>query len=313
MEKIVVTGGAGFIGSTIIESLLRKGDYEIIVFDNLSTGYLKNLEAVKDKIKIIKGDIRNLEQTQKALAGAKTVFHMAALSYVSESIQKPAEYNNVNIDGTLNVLKAAHANSVERVLFPSSCIVYGESKKIPIPETEALTPNTPYGLTKQVGEFYCKFFTQLHGLDTICLRIFNAYGPRMQNRVLSIFANLILQGKQPNVSGDGKQSRDFVYIDDIVSAFLAAMNAGKKQSGKSFNIGTGNGTDLNGLIQQINNCLGTSIQPHYDKIATGEIDTIIADTRLAKKELGFTAKTSLGQGLKGTINWLKQKSQENKK
>jgi nucleoside-diphosphate-sugar epimerase len=310
-EKIVVTGGAGFIGSTLIEALLKEYDYEITVFDNFSTGYQKNLKAVKDKIEIIEGDICNYKETVNALKEAKFVFHMAALSYVSESIKKPAKYNKINIDGTLNVLNASLENSVERVLFPSSCIVYGKTKKIPIPETEPLKPNTPYGLTKQAGEFYCKFFTEVHGLDTICLRIFNAYGPRMQNRVLSIFANLMIKGKQPEVSGDGKQIRDFVYVDDIVSALILAMKAGKKLKGKSFNVGTGKGTDLNELIEKINNTLNTNIKANHVEVATGEIDTIIADVSLAEKELGFKAKVSLEEGLKETVEWLKENTNKN--
>jgi UDP-glucose 4-epimerase len=181
---------------------------------------------------------------------------------------------------------------------------------IPIPESAPLNPNTPYGLTKQVGEFYCKFFTQVHGLDTICLRIFNVYGPRMQNRVLSIFANLLLQGQQPKVSGDGTQSRDFVFIRDVAKAFVKAMEAGKGQAGQSFNVGTGKGTNLNELIEKTNQCLGTNIQGLHQEVATGEIDTIVADTGLAKKALGFEAKTTLDDGLSETIEWVKSKAQK---
>lgn len=306
-KKIVVTGGAGFIGSTLIEKLVHEKEYEITVLDNFSTGYKENLERVKDKIKVITGDICNLEETTKALKEADYVFHLAAFSYVGESIKEPAKYNKENIDGTLNVLKAAKENSVKRVVFPSSCIVYGKAEKVPIPETEPLKPNTPYGLTKQVGEFYCKFFTEVHDLDTVCLRIFNAYGPRMQNRVLSIFANLILQDKQPKVSGNGKQSRDFVFVGDIVEGLIKAMKAGKEAKGKSYNIGKGKGTNLNELIEKINGILGKNVQPDHVKIATGEIDSIIADTKTAEKELGFKAKIDLNKGLKETIDWLKSK------
>ena len=156
-EKIVVTGGAGFIGSHLIEALLEK-DFEITVFDNFSTGFTGNLENCKGRIKLIKGDVRNYPEVEKAVAGAKYVFHMAALSYVWESMKKPQEYNSVNIDGTLNVLKASQLNSVSRVLFPSTCIVYGNPKISPTPENEPLDSHTPYGFTKVAGEFYCKFF-----------------------------------------------------------------------------------------------------------------------------------------------------------
>ncbi len=306
-EKIVVTGGAGFIGSTLVEALLEKGGFEITVLDNFSTGKRKNLEKASGKVKVAEGDICSYQETVKAIAGAKTVFHMAAFSYVGESIREPAKYNRENIDGTLNVLKAAHENSAERVVFPSSCIVYGKTGKTPIPETEPLNPNTPYGLTKLAGEFYCKFFTEVHGLETVCLRIFNAYGPRMQNRVLSIFADLILQGKSPKVSGDGTQARDFVFVEDIADGLVKAMEAGRNASGKSFNIGTGAGTNLNELIEKINESLGTSVEPEHVEVAAGEIDEIIADTRLSKEVLGFTARHSLDQGLEKTISWLKEK------
>jgi len=306
-EKIVVTGGAGFIGSNLIEKLLQEKDYEIIVLDNFSTGFKENLEKVKNKIKVIEGDICSLEQTTNALKETDYVFHLAAFSYVGESIKEPAKYNKENIDGTLNVLKAAKENSVKRVIFPSSCIVYGKTEKNPIPESEPLKPNTPYGLTKQVGEFYCKFFSEVHELDTVCLRIFNAFGPRMQSRVLSIFANLILQNKQPYVSGNGKQSRDFVFVGDIAEGLIKAMKAGKESKGKSYNIGTGKGTDLNELIEKINYVLGTNIKPEHGEIATGEIDSIIADISLAEKELDFKAKVDLNTGLKETIEWLKRK------
>ncbi len=306
-ERILITGGAGFIGSTLIEKLLEEKNYEITVFDDFSTGFKENLENVKNKIKVIQGNICNLQETSEALKEADYVFHLAAFSYVGESIKKPAEYNKNNIDGTLNVLKSAKENSVKRVIFPSSCVVYGKAQKIPIPESLPLKPNTPYGLTKQVGEFYCRFFTEVHELDTVCLRIFNAYGPRMQSRVLSIFANLIMQNKQPYVSGDGKQSRDFVFVEDIADGLIKAMKAGEKAKGKSYNIGTGKGINLNELIEKINQVLGKKIEPEHGETATGEIDSIIADTSMSEKELGFKTKIELDEGLKKTIEWMKSK------
>ena len=306
-EKILVTGGAGFIGSALIEKLLGEKDYEITVFDNFSTGYKENLENIKDKIKVIEGNILNYDELLNVLKETDFVFHMAAFSYVGESIKEPKKYNENNIQGTLNVLQAAKENSVKRVIFPSSCIVYGKTEKVPIKENESLKPNTPYGLTKEAGEFYCRFFFEVHGLETVCLRIFNAYGPRMQSRVLSIFANLILENKKPFISGNGKQARDFVFVEDIAEGLIKAMKAGKDSAGKSFNIGTGKGTNLNELIEKINSALNKNIKPEHGKTATGEIDSIIADTSLAEKELGFKAKVGLDKGLKQTLEWLKRK------
>ncbi len=306
-EKIVVSGGAGFIGSNLIEKLIEENKFEITVIDNFSTGYKENLELVKDKIELIKADACSYKEIKNVFSDAKYVFHLAAFSYVGESIKKPLEYNRNNIDSLINVLNASKENSVEKVIFPSTCVVYGESKKIPIPESEYLNPNTPYGLTKQAGEFYCKFFTEVHDLNTVCLRIFNAYGPRMQSRVLSIFANLMLEDKQPYLSGDGKQSRDFVFVEDIVNGLIKAMNSGKKAKGKSYNIGTGKGTSLNELIEKINLVLDKNIKPIHGEVAAGEIDEIIADVSLAEKELGFKAEVDLNSGLKKTIDWLKKK------
>lgn len=306
-EKIVVTGGAGFIGSNLIEKLIKENKFEITVIDNFSTGYKKNLELVKNEIELIQADACSYQEIKNAFSDAKYVFHLAAFSYVGESIKKPLEYNKNNLDSLINVLNASKENSVEKVIFPSTCVVYGQTEKTPIPESEPLKPNTPYGLTKQAGEFYCKFFTEIHDLDTVCLRIFNAFGPRMQSRVLSIFVNLMLEDKQPKLSGNGKQSRDFVFVEDIVNGLIKAMNAGKKSKGKSYNIGTGKGTSLNELIEKINLVLGKNIKPIHGEIAAGEIDEIIADTYLAEKELGFKAEVNLDSGLKKTIDWMKKK------
>ena len=311
-EKVVITGGSGFIGSHLAEELLKL-DFEVVVFDNFSTGNIDNLKEAKQLVKVVKGDIRNYQEIEKAVSGATFVFHLAALSYVGESIKIPESYNQVNIDGTLNVLKACRSNSVEKFIFPSTCIVYGNPSKSPTSENEPLNAHTPYGFTKVAGEFYSKFFYEVHGLQTICLRIFNAYGPRMRQRVINKFADLMLENKPPVINGNGEQKRDFIFVSDIVDGFVKAMKAKKMLAGKSFNIGTGESTNLKELVEKINYSLGTNIPIQFQKEVSGETDEIIADVTLAEKELGFSSKVGLDNGLKITMQWLKNDHKNRKK
>lgn len=310
-QKIIVTGGAGFIGSFLVESLVGMG-HDVTVFDNFSTGHLENLSGVKDRIKIVRGDIREKEEIEKAFAGAKTVFHMAALSYAEESIQKPFEYNSVNVNGTLNVLEASKNMSVQRVVFPSTCLVYGNSKPGKLSEDLPLNVANPYGVTKAAGESYCRSFNEVYGLETICFRIFNAYGPRMKNRVISKFAKLMLEKKPPVINGTGKQKRDFIFVSDIVRGLLCGLDAKKSQCGKSYNIGTGKGLDLKEVLSLMNMNLGEKIAPVFNEMIKGETDIIIADTSLARKELGFLAKVEFEKGIKETMEWLKKQHERKK-
>ncbi|MDO8633682.1 MAG: SDR family NAD(P)-dependent oxidoreductase [archaeon] len=305
-EKIVVTGGAGFIGSHIVEKLVGRG-FEVSIFDNFSTGYIENIKSVKDRVKIVRGDIRCPEEVQKAVSGAKAVFHMAAFSYAEESIKKPEEYNRVNIDGTFNVLQACHKESVQRVIFPSTCLVYGANAASgKLEESLPLNTTNPYGLTKVTGENYCRVFTEVYGLETVCYRIFNAYGPRMQNRVISKFAALMFQDKPPIINGNGEQKRDFIFVSDIVDGLITGIDAKKSQCGKSYNIGTGKGLNLKKLIKLMNMHMGKNVDAIYKDRVKGETDLIIADTALARKELGFAAKIGFNEGIKITMDWLKE-------
>ncbi len=309
-EKVVVTGGAGFIGSFLVERLVEQ-DFEVTVFDNFSTGYMENLSAVKDRVKVFRGDIRVPHEIEKAVNGAKFVFHMAAFSYAEESIQKPEEYNKVNIDGTFNVLNACRKQSVQRVLFPSTCLVYGPlANPGKLKEDLPLNTTNPYGLTKVAGENYCRVFNEIYGVETVSFRIFNAYGPRMQNRVISKFANLLLENKPPVVNGTGEQKRDFIFVADIVEGLLCGIRAKKEQCGKSYNIGTGEGLDLKQIISKIKEHLGTDINATYKERVKGETDVIIADTSLARKELGFSSKTGFEKGIKETMDWVKKDYQQ---
>lgn len=310
-EKILVTGGAGFIGSFLVEKLVSLGK-EVKVFDNFSTGSFENLSAVKDKIKVVKGDITKPKEIQNAAQDIDCVFHMAALSYAEESIANPREYNRVNIEGTFNTLEACRIRSVKRMVFPSTCLVYGPgTKKKKLSEELALNTTNPYGLTKATGEAYCRIFNELYSVETICLRIFNAYGPRMQNRVISKFAYLMFDNKPPVINGTGEQKRDFIYVSDIVEGILCGMHARKENCGKSYNIGTGKGLSLKEILAYMNGELHKKVPIEFRSRVLGETDVIIADTNLSKKEIGFSAKMPFDKGVKITMNWLKQNHEKN--
>ncbi len=232
---------------------------------------------------------------------------MAALSYAEESIQKPELYNKVNMEGTFNVLRACQNESVQRVIFPSTCLVYGTAVKSgKLKENLPLNTTNPYGLTKVTGENYCRVFNEIYGLETICFRIFNAYGPRMQNRVISKFANLMFENKPPMINGTGEQKRDFIYVTDIAAGLITGIKAKKNQCGKSYNIGTGEARNLKQIIGLMNKHLKTNISASYKEKVKGETDVIIADTSMSKKELGFKSKVNLNNGIKLTMDRLKE-------
>jgi nucleoside-diphosphate-sugar epimerase len=301
--NVLVTGGCGFIGSHIVEQLVAQ-NHDVIVFDNLSTGYEKNLDGVKDSITLIRGDITHYDEIHAALHDVNTVFHMAALSYVGESMKKPLEYNDINIGGTLNVLKSCVEQGVEKYLFPSTCIVYGNPSINPVPESEPTKPNSPYGFTKVAGEYYADYYHSVSDLNTMCLRIFNAYGPRMQNRVISIFANLMLDKKPITVNGKGEQERDFVYVDDIATAFIKGFQAPLDTYGKIYNVGTGEGLVLNDMIGQINDYLEANARVNHGPNVSNEIYQLLADTSVAEKELGFSTKVGFEEGLAKTLDFV---------
>ncbi|MFH0714452.1 MAG: GDP-mannose 4,6-dehydratase [Candidatus Diapherotrites archaeon] len=303
-EKVVVTGGLGFIGSQIVEALVEQG-YAVKVFDDCSLGFFENLEKVKGKYEFEKGDVRDFGALERAFKDAKCVFHMAALSYVGESLKFPEKYNDVNVLGTLNALRAAHSQNVPRFLFPSTCVVYGNIS-CPISENSVLFPNSPYAISKVAGEFYTQYYHDIFGMETVSLRIFNAYGPRMRHRAVSMLAEKLFQGQSPNVTGDGRQIRDYVFSKDIVDAFVKAMRAPKRYCGAAYNVGTGKGTSLNDLLGKMNKTLGTSIPTQYIPQAQAEVFESIADTRLAFENLGFEAKTQVDDGLRKTLSALQE-------
>jgi len=305
--KVIVTGGAGFIGSHLIDALVEKG-HEVTVLDNLTTGKLKNIthHIEKGNITFIKGDIRNTKTLNKALKNADAVMHLAALISVEESIKKPLLYHQVNATGTLKLLKTAAKNKVKHIIFASSAAVYGEPKELPIKESHPPNPLSPYAATKIAAENYLKTYNHLHNITTTTLRIFNAYGPRQTNNqyagVITKFINNALAGKPLTIYGDGTQTRDFIYVKDTARAFIAALEA--KRNG-TYNIATGKPTTINQLAQLIKQLTKTNSPITYTKPREGDIKHSYADTTKAQQELGFKAKTTLKEGLKQTINKLK--------
>ena len=253
MKKAIVTGGAGFIGSNLVDELIKQ-DVEVIVIDDLSTGFEKN---VNPKATLHKLDIsRHKTQIEKLMAGVDVVFHLAALARVQPSIEDPQTFNEINVNGTLNVLFAAHKAGVKRVVYSASSSCYGNNKTFPTPETELTNPLSPYGLQKYVGEQYCKMFSEVYGLDTVSLRYFNVYGERMNLEgayclVLGIFAQKMLEGKPLTINNDGEQRRDFTYVQDVVDANILAAIHPEKLLGEVFNIGNGKEFTVNEIADML--------------------------------------------------------------
>ena len=253
MQKAVVTGGAGFIGSNLVDKLIKQ-NVEVIVIDDLSTGFKKNVNP-KATLHVL--DIsRHKTQIEKLMAGVDVVFHLAALARVQPSIEDPQTFNKVNIEGTLNVLFAAYKAGVKRVVYSASSSAYGDAKKFPTPEEYPTNPLSPYGLQKYVGEQYCKMFSEVYGLDTVSLRYFNVYGERMNLEgayclVLGIFAKQMLEGKLLTINNDGKQRRDFTYVGDVVEANILAATHSEPLLGDVFNIGNGNNFSVNEVADML--------------------------------------------------------------
>ena len=304
--RYLVTGGAGFIGSNTVDELVRRG-HDVVVLDDLSTGKAANLDTVKTKIKLIQDSITNLDALREACRGVDRVIHLAAQTSVPRSVKDPIETNQINVDGTLNVLVAARDAKVKRVVFASSCAVYGKTPVLPIPESTPLAPISPYGLSKQVGEAYGRVFQELYGLEFVPLRYFNVFGPRQDpgsaySGVLSLFNSALLAGTQPTVYGDGEQSRDFVYVQNVVEAILLAAEA-KGAPGLAFNIGTGERSTLNQTLALLEKITGRPARAKYAEPREGDIRDSQAEIGLAQGVLGFKPQFGFEEGLRRTWEW----------
>ena len=306
MSTFLITGGAGFIGSSIAEELVKSGE-KVIVLDNLLEGKLENLASVMDKITFIKGDIRNEKDLDKALKGVDFVLHQAALRSVPKSMTRPLEYNDVNVNGTLKLLKKASEHKVKRVVSASSSSVYGDRDTFPEKESDNVKPISPYAVTKLIGEYYCKLFSASFGLETVSLRYFNVFGPKqsLDNQyavVIPKFITCILNNEKPPVHGDGKQERDFTFIDNVVKANIKAATA-ENVSGSVLNVACGVATSVIGIVDEVNEILGKDVKPDFKPIRLGDVKKTLADVTLLKKKLGINDFVQFKDGLKRTIDW----------
>lgn len=302
--KFLVTGGAGFIGSNIASELLEKG-YSVRILDNFSSGKRENLKGMENDIELIEGDIRSYHIVQDSLKDIDIVLHQAALPSVPRSIKDPITTNDVNINGTLNILEAAVNLKVKRVVYASSSSVYGDNPVLPKVETMIPNPLSPYAVSKLTGEKYCNVFSRIYGLETVCLRYFNVFGPRQDpasqySAVIPKFIKAINQNKQPVIYGDGEQSRDFTYISNVVQANILAATA-DCESGISVNCAVSGQITLNELIREMNKLMNKDIKPVYEGPRAGDIKHSYADVNLAEKTLGYKPVVSFQEGLKKTI------------
>ena len=326
MSLYLVTGGAGFIGSNITEELIKKGE-KVRILDNFSTGKRENIVKFKDGIELIEGDLEDLEIVKRAMDGVDFVLHQGALPSVERSIKEPLTTNRVNILGTLNVLIAASEVKVKRVVYASSSSVYGDTptrltvgqalavarakhgQALPKKEGMKTNPQSPYAVTKLIGEEYCRIYYSIYGLETVCLRYFNVFGPRQDPSsqyaaVIPKFITLMLRGKSPPIYGDGEQSRDFTFIDNVVEANLKACKA-KKASGGVFNIACGKSVTINELVKRLNKILQTRIKPTYQSPRKGDVRYSLADISQARKTLYYSPEIGFDAGLEKTVQWFR--------
>jgi nucleoside-diphosphate-sugar epimerase len=308
MKKYVVTGGAGFIGSALVRTLLNAGG-QVAVIDNLLSGHEKNLEEVRDRIKLHVIDIRDGAAIAPVIAGADAVFHLAAIPSVPKSIDEPRPSHDVNINGTFEVLTAAVAGNVRRVVYAASSSAYGESEVLPKIEGMPAKPKSPYAAQKYVGELYASVFSSCFNLETVSLRFFNVYGPRQDpssaySGILSLFMKHLIARTQPSVWGDGEQSRDFTYVEDVAQLCLKASNA-PGVAGKMFNAGNGGRYTLNQIWSMLQEMEGVEIPSKYGPPRAGDVRHSMADTTQARAELGHAPQFSIEQGLRKTLDWYK--------
>jgi UDP-glucose 4-epimerase len=306
-REYLVTGGAGFIGSHIVRALVRRGD-SVRVLDNLSTGKMANIIDLFGRIEFMRGDIRHRPTTRKAAQGVRCVFHLAALPYVAESVHDPLGSDEINAGGTLNMLEAARAAGAERFIFSSSAAVYGDAPGLPKSEDMLPAPMSPYGVQKAVGEYYCRVFHSLHGLNTFALRYFNVFGPRQDPRsqyagVIAAFVSRLERGERPVIHGDGRQTRDFIFVEDVVRANLACARAPARAAGQVFNVAGGRSVTITQLARTLIRIMGQRVKPAYGEPRPGDVRHSRAAIRKAKALLGWEPRVSFEDGLRQTVEW----------
>lgn len=307
MSKYLVTGGAGFIGSNIVKKLLERGE-DVKVLDNCSTGKRENIKPFLEKIEFLEGDFTDIEIAKKAVSEVDYVLHQGAIPSVPRSVDDPIKTNNANILGTLNMLIASRDAGVKRFVYAASSSAYGDSPVMPKVETMPIAPKSPYAIQKLTGEQYCQNFYTLYGLETVCLRYFNVFGPNQDpasvySSVIPLFIKKMLAGESPTIYGDGETSRDFTYVDNNVDAVLRACIASAECAGEVINIACGYEISLNQLIDKINTELGIHITPVYKDERKGDVKHSLADISKAERLLGYKPLVSFEEGLKKTIEF----------
>jgi len=308
-KKIVITGGAGFIGSALARALVARGD-DVSVLDNFSSGKRENLQDLASALAVVEGDILDAALLDRVFAGADTVFHEAAIPSVPRSLAAPLASHTANATGTLNVLEAARRRRVRRVVYAGSSSAYGEPPSLPVVETMAPAPLSPYAVSKLAGEHYCRVYARVFGVEAVILRYFNVFGPRQDPTsqyaaVIPRFITAALDDRPATVYGDGEQSRDFCFIDNVVQANLRAADA-DGASGKVFNIACGTGTSLNRVLALLGEALGCPITARHEPARAGDVRHSLADISQAKTVLGYTAPVDFSTGLARTLAWFRE-------
>ena len=303
-RRALVTGGAGFIGSHLAERLVREG-WEVRVLDDFSTGREENLADVRGRIELLRGDLRDRALVARGVAGAELVFHHAAIPSVPRSVEDPLRSDAVNVHGTLGLLESARAAGVRRVVFAASCAAYGDGGDLPKREDAAVRPASPYALQKYVGERYCRLYSELFGFPTVALRYFNVFGPRQNPdgdyaAAIPRFIRACLRGEPPRIFGDGAQTRDFVYVDDVIGANLLAAEA-EPAVGSVVNVASGVETSVNELVEAVRGLTGFAGQAVYAPRRVGDVERSVADIGAARALLGWAPTVSLREGLRRTI------------
>jgi UDP-N-acetylglucosamine/UDP-N-acetyl-alpha-D-glucosaminouronate 4-epimerase len=305
--RTLVTGGAGFIGSHLAARLAVDG-HDVRILDNLASGRRSNVLAIGEAVELVEGDIQSYERVHNAVAGCDVVFHQAALPSVPRSVQDPLTSNATNVTGTLNVLLASRDAGVRRVVFASSSSIYGAEPELPARENAAPLPISPYATAKLACEGYCRSFGEVYGLETVALRYFNVFGPRQDPRseyaaVIPRFINALLGGDTPTIFGDGEQSRDFTFVDDVVEANVLAMDA-RGVAGQVFNVAGGRRTTVNGVLEELQAVMDVTAEPQYAPARPGEVRHSLADVSRARGAFGWEPRVDLREGLLRTVEHL---------